>query len=287
MGTMTDARREQVRAALGTGVWDGRTDFDDLKPVMPRRYASQGDMVRIVKGADDLSRPARRSGGVALPALAPVREATCLECNRYPCICVEGVEDKRTPAQVSYMENLISWVAEKDADLGRQARDYTDGMTERGLWEPGRGSNTSRWIDNLKAKLAELKSQPKLAPVVEVDRPGNVEHSELIVRENKSGKPMPQYYALRDEDGTVKFYRVKAGTKPGWWWVEAQASDEFHSIRNVATKNEILRAIIAAGPEESMRLYGREIGSCGRCHRTLTDETSRANGIGPDCEGEL
>jgi hypothetical protein len=29
--------------------------------------------------------------------------------------------------------------------------------------------------------------------------------------------------------------------------------------------------------------FGRELGRCGRCGRTLTDESSRARGIGPDC----
>jgi len=97
---------------------------------------------------------------------------------------------------------------------------------------------------------------------------------------------MPQYYAV-EIDGVLKFYRIKAGTKPDWWWIDAQASEAFHSVRNVATKNNILRAIVEAGPEACMRRYGNEIGNCGRCHRLLTDATSRAKGIGPECEGKL
>jgi hypothetical protein len=30
-------------------------------------------------------------------------------------------------------------------------------------------------------------------------------------------------------------------------------------------------------------LYGQEIGSCGLCGRSLTDEASRARGLGSDC----
>jgi hypothetical protein len=34
---------------------------------------------------------------------------------------------------------------------------------------------------------------------------------------------------------------------------------------------------------EALATYGREIGRCGVCHRHLTDEDSRARGIGPNC----
>jgi len=50
-----------------------------------------------------------------------------------------------------------------------------------------------------------------------------------------------------------------------------------------AEAREALDAIVAAGPQEAMLRYGREIGECGRCGRHLTDETSRAYGLGPDC----
>ena len=44
-------------------------------------------------------------------------------------------------------------------------------------------------------------------------------------------------------------------------------------------------AAIAADPEAGPR-YGQTIGRCYACHRTLTDETSRALGIGPDCRSK-
>jgi hypothetical protein len=45
----------------------------------------------------------------------------------------------------------------------------------------------------------------------------------------------------------------------------------------------ILARIIEAGVEAAAVLYGHELGQCCRCNRTLTDETSRAAGIGPEC----
>ena len=90
------------------------------------------------------------------------------------------------------------------------------------------------------------------------------------------------------EDGVTKFYRVTEGK--GRWagrtFVEAQASDDHWAIRNPAKRAEILKAI-AANPEEAATRYGVELGSCHRCGRTLTDETSRALGIGPECRKKL
>ena len=269
-------------------------DFSDApRPVITRKQPK--NMVRIVEGADDLkvSRPAPIAPGMVKKnwdADAPsVRESRCLECDGFHAGGAScGPEDRRSEGQIRYMDNLIAWISEKDQASGDAARTWTDNVTAAGKWSYDKADkfSISAWIDRLKAKNAELNETAKVVPAP-VIASGNVQHDELIVRETKTGKPRPTYYALRDEDGIVKFYRVKAGTKPGWWWIEAQASDEFHPIRNVATKNNILRAIIAAGPEASMRLYGQELGSCGRCHRTLTDETSRANGIGPECEGKL
>lgn len=91
-------------------------------------------------------------------------------------------------------------------------------------------------------------------------------------------------YALRT-DGVVKFYvldRPETGRWAGYVFLNAQASDEKYPIKNPTTKNEILRRI-AEDIEGSQMLYGVELGRCYRCGRTLTDETSRALGIGPDC----
>lgn len=43
-----------------------------------------------------------------------------------------------------------------------------------------------------------------------------------------------------------------------------------------------LRAIMA-GPEPWSRLFGQQIGHCGICGKTLTDDISRSDGFGPEC----
>lgn len=96
------------------------------------------------------------------------------------------------------------------------------------------------------------------------------------------------HFAVRDAEGVVKFYRVKLVTGGNWAgkvFVDAQASDDFHPVRNPAVLETILGGILA-NPQAAATLYGTELGQCYRCNRTLTDETSRALGIGPECRSK-
>lgn len=95
------------------------------------------------------------------------------------------------------------------------------------------------------------------------------------------------YFALVDSRSeAVKFYRVRTGRSGGKWehslFVDAQASDDYWPVRDSRTLHMVLDGILA-DPTAAALLYATELGQCSRCARTLTDETSRALGIGPDC----
>lgn len=96
-------------------------------------------------------------------------------------------------------------------------------------------------------------------------------------------------YALRSPiSGIVKFYVLDRPTQGRWagaFFLNAQASSEKFPIKNPVTKREILTAI-AKDPQAAQALYGQELGRCYACGRVLTDETSRALGIGPDCRSK-
>lgn len=83
-------------------------------------------------------------------------------------------------------------------------------------------------------------------------------------------------------DSRLMFYSVKKGKHVTF--VDAWASDARWPVKNATEKLRILTAI-AADPDAGPR-FGREIGKCYVCGRTLTDETSRSLGIGPVCRGE-
>lgn len=89
-------------------------------------------------------------------------------------------------------------------------------------------------------------------------------------------------YAI-PKDGKLMFYSVKQGKHVKF--VDVWASDARWPIKNRDERKRILEAI-AADPDAGPR-FGREIGRCYVCGRTLTDETSRSLGIGPDCRGRL
>jgi len=91
-------------------------------------------------------------------------------------------------------------------------------------------------------------------------------------------------YAVEHE-GALKFYKIDKPTEGRWagyTFLKVMASDEEHPVKNREYREEIF-TLIAQDPEEALKRYGREIGRCGICGRTLTDEDSRALGIGPIC----
>lgn len=97
--------------------------------------------------------------------------------------------------------------------------------------------------------------------------------------------PAGHYSVVWPGNGKTYFFRVqvgKAGTKwAGYRFITRQSSDEF--LRLTKEGQAAAWALILADLPEAAARYGREIGRCGYCHRTLTDETSRAYGIGPEC----
>ena len=103
------------------------------------------------------------------------------------------------------------------------------------------------------------------------------------------------YYAAT-VDGVTKFFRIDKpaeGRWNGWVFVKIQASDDLHPQGRQApgkayqgSSQDYLRQILA-NEQEAFALYGKQIGRCGICGRTLTDETSRARGIGPVCAEKL
>lgn len=96
-------------------------------------------------------------------------------------------------------------------------------------------------------------------------------------------------YAVTGDEGQTVFVRVDRPTEGQWkgyTFVKIQAGDDLHRVSR-ATSFALQRKILADGVQESMLRYGREIGSCGHCGRTLTNDESRQAGIGPVCRSKL
>ena len=100
---------------------------------------------------------------------------------------------------------------------------------------------------------------------------------------------VPQgHYAVPSLTGNndLDFVRVDRPTEGRWaGYVFVKRVIGGHEDQRVrgAEAAKLLAAIEAEGAEAASIAYGRAIGRCGRCNRHLTDEASRAAGIGPDC----
>lgn len=136
----------------------------------------------------------------------------------------------------------------------------------------------SRYIDDLIGTRDEWRGAVR--SVEQVERAANPEAPAV---------PAGRYAIWRDgDDGlpVLRFYVVDRPTEGRWAgyvFVKRQASDDLYPVRDRDERALILAAIEEQGVDHTLRLYGQEIGQCGRCGRTLTNEESRAAGIGPVC----
>lgn len=154
--------------------------------------------------------------------------------------------------------------------------------TKNTTWVPQHKS----WLDVERETRQERAAyQAKMARDAALQAPAPAAPAETPLSTTQPVPPVPAgRYAVYVED-TLKFFKVDTPTEGKWkgyTFVSVQASDELYPVRNRQAREEILR-LIALDPTKAMQRYGQEIGSCGRCNRTLTDETSRQRGIGPDC----
>ena len=108
-------------------------------------------------------------------------------------------------------------------------------------------------------------------------------------KSNAPEVPAGRYALKSDQDGEVYFFKVekgKDGTRwEGYTFLKRQSSDDLWPIKNAEKRNRILGQIAADVPA-AMALYGKEIGRCGHCHKTLTSEW-RERGIGPVCARKM
>lgn len=95
-------------------------------------------------------------------------------------------------------------------------------------------------------------------------------------------------YAIDTNDGAhndIAFYRVDRpdeGRWAGYVFVKLLVGGDEQRVPFAMTRGVLLR-IAEVGAEAASLRYGREIGECGVCGITLTNDESRARGIGPIC----
>lgn len=114
-----------------------------------------------------------------------------------------------------------------------------------------------------------------------------IERCARLTSERVSAVPAGRY-ALVNESRGIEFYRVDKPSEGKWagkTFVKRQAGDDFYTMSR-SHQQDALRAI-AGDPKAAMLRYGIELGRCGHCGRTLTNDESRALGIGPVCREKI
>lgn len=184
-------------------------------------------------------------------------------------------EFSATDRQREYLHDLIN---QQDLTASIKWMDATQGMDEEELEAAfgelhervdgrlGKGE-ASKWIEKLKALPAKnIKSRKGSYPSVVTDVPAG-------------------HYAVTGEDGTTDFYRVDKPTEGKWagrTFVKLQLGENYERLSQANTRT-VLAKIEVDGPREAAIRYGKELGKCAICNRTLTNNESIERGIGPVC----
>lgn len=170
---------------------------------------------------------------------------------------------QRTEGQLKFLRDLIIQIGKYNRPRGLELWKQFGETDDAGLLT---FTNASVQIDLLKIERGELRELAVAAKVVE------------------PAAPRPQvidgFYAVNTDAGHLAFYRVEV-SKKGFYTVSLQTSDELTSLPWSTAKSVLAK--IEQDPKEAAIRYGKELGVCGVCNRTLTNEESRARGIGPIC----
>jgi hypothetical protein len=149
------------------------------------------------------------------------------------------------------------------------------------------------WPENV-AKLTKRQASRKIEEALKV--PKEAQESPKSSLNGVLAEVSDGYLALPSRTGTndLDFFRISTNqgkvnpANKGCRRVERILGGHGSIPMRISEAMMVAEAIAAMTESErfeAMALFGREIGRCGICGRSLTDEVSRACGIGPVCRG--
>lgn len=150
-------------------------------------------------------------------------------------------------------------------------------------------SQASSWIDALKhlpLRDVPAGADPTLTPASRSELYNVVTHEGRRYLETPSGQRIPEGSYALDTSGDenyindVTFFKLWLGTRsPRAWGLRiVHGPDE----SRIGRASKIVDRI-AEDPALAAARFGHQIGRCGVCGRQLTNDESRARGIGPVC----
>lgn len=229
---------------------------------------------------------------------------------------------RATEKQLAFLERLLADLHPELGDTGRRAdaegipfdyltkqaaSEYIDRLLEQqreAQRDSDRPANpaTERQLAFLEKLLQERPSQREAVPHPErLSKSAASQLIDALLRRPKEATPqarpsgerladVPQgHYAIESTGhNDLAFYRVDRPTEGRWAGrVFVKLVVGGHPDQNVPRSHVAgILERISQDPDAAAR-YGRELGRCCRCNRTLTDETSRELGIGPECRQKV
>lgn len=154
-----------------------------------------------------------------------------------------------------------------------------------------------RSVENLHVEVVEKMGKREISKWIEkaLDKPKETKSSKSSDGLNEILKDVEDcYVALPSKSGNNDLDFIRIGTNQGKMdasrkgWRRVQRIIGGHApismrIGEAVTYAKIIAAMSLTDLKAAQVLFGREIGQCGVCGRSLTDEESRAQGIGPVC----
>lgn len=173
-----------------------------------------------------------------------------------------------TSAQVGYVRTLLGRLATHNPEVYAVAVTYVEKLGEGMTFE-----QAGKTIDRLKANLAAP------AVVTEAATRRSLAH---VLADVDAGR-----YAVGTE-AEARFYQVKQGNTNKYMMIgHANGAGVGWTFLPVEKGAIAAAEKIAADPKQAMLNFGRWLGECGHCGRVLTNDESRALGIGPICRAKL
>lgn len=222
----------------------------------------------------------RRQAGQPAPSVATTRtNTTATRPARRAQATPAFVAYPASPKAVKYANDLIN---SRDTNLISLAA--SEVMMHLLEGKPVSAQECSLLIDDLRAApRKDVKSASK---------PTNAEQGPSEAANGPSLRDLCEpladkgYYALRTPGSAdeIHYYRITR-SKRGYVKVQEQASDTLYPV-DYRRALAVVKAIIETGEEAARHLYADTLERCYACGRTLTDETSRALRIGPDCRSK-
>lgn len=156
-----------------------------------------------------------------------------------------------------------------------------------------------RMMDNLRSydKLSDKQIEVSLRIMQEGTNPAPLPSAELDLAAIETAFNRARSSGVRAPKMTLAHFTFKAAgsnsANPGAIYILDRDHDEgylgkvlagrFTLSRNCSPEQVAEVQTIVADPKSAAIAFGKEWGVCCICNRTLTDETSIANGIGPIC----